>query len=852
MPADTTTTNDPARSLRRRYLILIGVLGVVLLAGAVIGQRELSTSSSASAAQLQARNQVLEHSRAIRVGVFEGYKSLNAFLLDPTRSEHRPKVAEWLDQAISNSERLLSDAWIAEHRQVDNVRRLKQATVALRSNIGQLIETRLEPTRQYPALAAANELMRPNRNAFNNAMALALRETGQLAQQDDSAREVLRQLFQARHLWTQMVSNFRLYLANRVGSFDEASLPMQESAIALLREELHSRLQELSGLDAEGRLGFETAMALEQMTRNLAAYSEGLARVNAIHASGEWRADSKFIKDAIEPDLNLVAMLLNTVEQALADSASQDLSLLTETITLQTRFAWLISLLGLVFVAVIVLSLNLLVFRPIRSVAEGLKAEAFGEEGRPVPSAGYQETQALVDAFSEMRNQVHQRQADLQHQAYHDSLTNLPNRLLLQDRMEQAIHIARRQHTPFAFLMLDLDRFKDVNDTLGHHVGDQLLAEVGRRLRDTLREVDTIARLGGDEFAILLMDSDAATAQRIAHKITQTLNSPFDINSLRLYTGASIGIACYPDHGLDVTTLIQRADVAMYVAKRDQSNHALYALDQDNYSVSRLALMADLRQALENNELSLHYQPKLDVASGRVIGVEALLRWQHPEYGAIPPEQVVVLAEHTGLIGPLTQWVMEQALATAAGWRQDGLQLTMAVNLSVHNLRDPAFQTRVGECLALHRMPAESLTLEITEHAMMANPAEATRILRALDDMGVMLAVDDYGTGFSSLAYLKQLPVDELKIDKSFVMRMHENPNDEIIVRSTIDLAHNLGLRVVAEGVEHEQAWRKLLALGCDAAQGYHMSRPLPPDDLRDWLARQADRASSGAALHRV
>jgi diguanylate cyclase (GGDEF)-like protein len=852
MPADEIKTRTAVRSLRTRYLILIGVLGAVLLVGAVIGQRSLSQSSSAGAAQLQARNQVLEHSQAIRVGVFEGYKSLNAFLLDPTRQEHRPRIAEFLEQAISNSDRLLTDAWVADHEQSDNVQRLRRAAVAMHSNIEQLIETRLEPTRQYPALAAANEVMSPNRNAFNNAIALALRETAQLAQEDEAARQVLARLFEARHLWSQTVSNFRLYLANRVGSFDEASLPIQERGIRTLQGELEKQLRELAELDAEGRLGFETAAAVEQMIGNLSAYGEGLARVKAIHASDEWRADIKFIKDAIEPELNLIATLLNTIEKAIADSAGEDLALLTDAITLQTRFAWLISLLGLVFVAVIVLSLNLLVFRPIRAVAEGLKAEAFGEEGVAVPSAGYQETQDLVTAFSEMRKQVHQRQADLQHQAYHDSLTNLPNRLLLQDRMEQAIQIARRHHTPFAFLMMDLDRFKDVNDTLGHHVGDQLLAEVGQRLHDTLREVDTIARLGGDEFAILLMDSDAKTAQRVAQKITDALSSPFDINSLRLYIGASIGIACYPEHGLDVTTLIQRADVAMYVAKRDQSTHALYALEQDNYSVSRLALMADLRQALQQDALTLHFQPKLDLASGQVLGVEALLRWQHPEYGAIPPEQVVVLAEHTGLIGPLTQWVMENALATAAAWRKQGLILTMAVNLSVHNLRDPAFQTRVSECLALHQLPAEVLTLEITEHAMMANPAEATRILRALDEMGVMLAVDDYGTGFSSLAYLKQLPVDELKIDKSFVMRMHENPNDEIIVRSTIDLAHNLGLRVVAEGVEHEQAWHKLSALGCDAAQGYYMSRPLPPDQIHDWLSRQSGNARPAAALRDV
>jgi diguanylate cyclase (GGDEF)-like protein len=831
----TDNTKKNLRSLRTRYLLLIAVLAIVTFLGGVLGQRNLTQSSSESAAQLQARNHVLEYSRGMRVGLFESYKSLNALLLDPTRKEHRPRIYEFLNLAILDSESLLTDPWIAQHGQRATVQHLKDASIALGIDINKLIETRLDPTRQYPSLEVGNTQMQPNRDLFNNTIALAVGESGQ-PPEGGVDMTVLHHLLQVRHLWTQMLSNFRLYLANRVGSFNESALPAQENAVDTMYQVLVQRLQELSDLDAQGKLGFQTSAAVDDMTHALAGWYGGFVKVKEIHHSDNWRADIKFIKTHIEPNLNRIGSLLNKLEQSIADASGNDQANLTHAIAVQTHMAWIIGGLGLLLVVAIVLSLNLLVFRPIQLVSEGLKAEAFGREGTPLPQARSQETQDLIDAFSEMRKQVHQRQADLQHQATHDSLTDLPNRTLLQDRMEQAIHLALRQQSRFAFLMMDLDRFKDINDTLGHHVGDLLLTEIGQRLRHTLREADTIARLGGDEFAILLLDSDQHSAEQVAQKIIAALVQPFEIDELHLYVGGSIGIACFPEQGTDVATLIQRADVAMYVAKSDHRNYALYSPQQDNYSIGRLALMADLRQALQHDALSLHYQPKLNLDNGEVIGVEALLRWDHPEYGVIPPEQVVQLAEHTGLIGPLTYWVLERAVTTAAAWRAKGRALNMAVNLSVHNLRDQQFQTRVAECLAAHQLPPQALTLEITEHAMMANPMEATQILHALDAMGVQLAVDDYGTGFSSLAYLKQLPVDELKIDKSFVMRMHENPNDEIIVRSTVDLAHNLGLRVVAEGVEDAATWNSLREFGCDYAQGYHMSRPLPLGELDAWL----------------
>jgi len=831
-----TSNRRQSHSLRTRYLLLIASLGVVVFVTALWGHHTLNQVSTASTQQLQARQDVTQHSRMVRVEMFESYKSLNAFLLDPSRKDHRQRTLAYLNMAIIDSDRLLATPWITLHRQQDDARALKDALVAMGLDIASLAETRTDPTRQYPSMAASNRLMQPNRNRFNNAIALALGETSQLSAQ---RTDVLEELIEVRHLWTQMVSNFRIYLANRMGSFNEAVLPKQEQAVITMQDVLAEYLARLAKRGENDELGFETTAAVQDMIEALAGWYAGFTQVKAIHGSTEWRADVQLIKERIEPNLALITAALGNIEQAMTQAVADDLTSLTDAIQAQTRMAWMLGVIGLLFIGLIIVSLDHLVFRPIRLVADGLKAEAFGKEGVPLPKANSLEAQNLIDAFTEMRNQVHQRQTALQHQATHDALTDLPNRSLLQDRLDQAIQAARRHHTPIAFMMLDLDRFKDINDTLGHHVGDQLLGEIGNRLNHTLREADTIARLGGDEFGVLLLDTDRDSAPQVAGKITEALTAPFQLGELRLYIGASIGIAVYPDDGEDATTLVQRADVAMYMAKRNQTRHALYQPDQDTYSIGRLALMGELRTALQRDSLALHYQPKLRLSDGKVTGAEALLRWNHPEYGAIPPDQVVALAEHTGQIGSLTYWVLNRALSTAAGWHRDGQALNLAVNLSVHNLRDHNFQQQVRDCLAAHRFPAESLTLEITEHAMMANPTDAIEVLKELDVMGVRLAVDDYGTGFSSLAYLKQLPVDELKIDKSFVMRMHRNPNDEVIVRSTIELAHNLGLRVVAEGVESAESWGMLKRFGCETAQGFHMSRPLPAEQFNDWLAQR-------------
>ncbi len=449
-----------------------------------------------------------------------------------------------------------------------------------------------------------------------------------------------------------------------------------------------------------------------------------------------------------------------------------------------------------------------------------------------------------------------QRQAaENAHQALHDALTGLPNRTMLRDRTDQAIHQADRELVPAALLLIDLDRFKEVNDTLGHHYGDQLLVQVGERLQAALRQVDTVARLGGDEFAVLLPRIETGEgATTVARKLQDVLEEPFLLEDLALDVEASIGVAVYPQHGSDADELLQHADIAMYVAKETHAGFVLFDPAQDQHSPRRLALLGELRRAIESDQLVLHYQPKVDAHSGRVLGVEALVRWQHPEHGLIPPGEFIPLAERTGLIGPLTHYVLDAALRQCQQWRQAGHELAVAVNISARRLLDVEFPDEVASLLARWEVPARLLVVEITESTIMADPDRALEILGRLDAMGVQLSIDDFGTGYSSMAYLKSLPVHELKVDRSFVTQMNSDSRDAVIVRSTIDLGRNLGLRVVAEGVEDQTTLQELDVLGCDAIQGYYVSRPVPPDDLIRWLEQhqaalpipQPTRASSG------
>jgi diguanylate cyclase (GGDEF)-like protein/PAS domain S-box-containing protein len=434
----------------------------------------------------------------------------------------------------------------------------------------------------------------------------------------------------------------------------------------------------------------------------------------------------------------------------------------------------------------------------------------------------------------------------LEHQALHDALTGLANRTLFGEHLLRALFAARRNGEPRAVLVMDLDGFKRVNDTLGHEQGDALLEQVAERLVGALREADTIARLGGDEFAILPGGpTDLATASEVAFKIERTCAIGFQLEQEVVQVSASIGIALFPEHGTTTAELLRRADMAMYVAKRSGSGHAVCDAAAEKQTAHQLALLVDLRQCIAREQLVLHYQPKINLVTREISGVEALLRWHHPIHGLMGPGSFMAEVERTELITPVTRWVLDEALRQQRVWRYEGVDLTMAVNISARSLGpNSSLPATVAELTETWGTPPEQLVLELTESAVIE--AAAPEILDRLHGMGERLSIDDFGTGYSSLAYLQRLPVDEIKIDRSFVMRLEEETDQAVIVRSTIDLAHNLGLTVVAEGVEDQTPLDMLVAYGCDSAQGYFFSPPCTADELTKWLTESPYGAATG------
>jgi diguanylate cyclase (GGDEF)-like protein len=431
------------------------------------------------------------------------------------------------------------------------------------------------------------------------------------------------------------------------------------------------------------------------------------------------------------------------------------------------------------------------------------------------------------------------RSERLHRMATTDELTGLPNRESFRARVAQEIAAATREGTTFAVMMMDLDRFKEINDTLGHHYGDTLLRELGPRLAGAVSPAGLVARFGGDEFAILpgLSGDDPDELEELALPLLHCVQRPFVVDELTLEVGASIGIARFPHDGTDANTLLRCADVAMYTAKEGDSGFEVYAADQDHHSVQRLGALSDFRRGLATDEIVVHYQPIVDLDDLRVRGAEGLVRWQHPEHGLLPPGAFINAVEQTGLIGPLTRYVLERSIGQCADWRRQGRELDVAVNLSVRNLLDRNLPREIERLLDAYSLPPEALQLEITERMLMSDPDRALAIVSRLSDLGVRLSVDDYGTGYSSLANLRRLPIDELKIDRSFVTPMLRDESDLIIVRSTINLAHDLGLKIIAEGVEDEPTLEHLSLLGCDLAQGFHLSRPLAADAFAAWVA---------------
>jgi diguanylate cyclase (GGDEF)-like protein len=485
---------------------------------------------------------------------------------------------------------------------------------------------------------------------------------------------------------------------------------------------------------------------------------------------------------------------------------------------------------------------------PLGQTVQFADMVAGGRFDGTLPSGGPREVQALTEAFNRMRAGIASREERISELAYRDPLTGLPNRSLFSDRLRQAIANSERNGFPMSVLVMDVDRFKSVNKVLGYEFGDRMLKSVAVRLQEALpRKADTVARLGGDEFAVLLVAQDVREATRVADMLLRSLSSPMTLDGQLVDVGVSIGIAGSPEHGRDPGFLLARADAAMDAARRTKTGFAVFDPAMEADTQGTISLMSELRAAVAEEQLVLFYQPKATFASKHCESVEALIRWQHPARGMVPPDQFILFAEHTGYIREITKWVIDRSVAQAVRWRRSGLDIGVAINVSARDLVYENLPSFVDAVLRQHGLEAERITLEVTESAVMDNVKRAYEALKHLAGLGVRLSVDDFGTGYSSLAQLKRMPVHEMKIDSSFVRELATNPNDSVIVRSTINLGHSMGLAVVAEGIEDAKTWELLQGWGCDLGQGYFLSRPLAGPQLESWLRGRPPRALSSA-----
>jgi diguanylate cyclase (GGDEF)-like protein len=599
----------------------------------------------------------------------------------------------------------------------------------------------------------------------------------------------------------------------------------------MLDDDLTRRLQKLTGLNISFiQPGKVFASSLPQTERTLLSHAD-----ISLTSANTWRTltldNIDYVTFAAPLPMNsgqtMTVLLQRSLTDALRDYKSLQLQLIATQI-----LSLILAALGAFFIASTIT-------RPLRRMTEYVKNIAAGKYSEPLPLDSKGEIGILVQEFTHMQHEITEREASILHLAYHDNLTGLPNRNDFQRRVQAQVELAKINGGRVAVFVMDLDNFSDINVTLGHLSGDFLLKRVAERLLRECRPGDYIARLGGDEFAVLVADFESVheLIQWVMH-YRKIFNEPFDVENISLTVNATMGVAIYPEHAENSGTLMQRAEVAMYIGKRKKMPYSIYNSSQDHHSVLRLALMSELKPAIECDELVLYYQPKLDLPSNTINGVECLVRWVHPVHGFISPDEFIPLAEQTGNIRFLTRWVIASAFSQNEIWRnQKHLDLMMSINISAVDLLDPQFFQYVETQLQKYNVPPQSIIFEVTESAVMDDPDKAIAMLSRLNAMGVGLSIDDFGTGYSSMAQLKRLPVNELKIDKSFVLDVANNDDDKIIVRATIELAHNMHLKVVAEGVETIASLNLLKELGCDSAQGFYLSKPVAVNIFEKWLA---------------
>ncbi|UCE89277.1 MAG: EAL domain-containing protein [Pseudomonadota bacterium] len=839
------------KSLRGRYLYLAVALSLVLAAAALAGRAYVNNTSQRQLQNLEQRADALDAMGDVDRQVQTIETRLQRFMILPSK-DSRAEIdsAQALhDAAVA---RLIDTEWIASDESLSELLQgLQRDGARLRREISRLVTARRDTERWFPATSVMRQQMLAANMRFNAAVTLALEEALQSTRAGSPAM-TYQLLSDTRHAWLQLISEFRLYVSSRIGLFindPEAGMQGRAMNIGIYTGHIGELLEELTILQQSGRLDLQATESVNDMREAYREWIAGYEQVVTMISTQAWRNDLGILQRDIEPLFQRIAQRMSTLQLELGVASAKDITLLTE---LAGQLSGYVVVLAAASIAVVLTGFFLFhrtLLRPIASVARALKEEASGRAITAVPASRAEEIRNLADAFEEMREQVRMRQAHLDHMAHHDHLTDLPNRALFRDRLEHALARAQRERHLVGLMFLDLDRFKQINDSLGHGVGDQLLQGVARRIRVVVRNTDTVARLGGDEFAVIVEDADSADQiASVGQKILDTLAEPFTIDEHTVHATTSIGIALAPTDDRNTEALIKDADVAMYHAKA-QGRHRLhfYSREMTLRVTKHLEMETDLRRAFENGEFQNYYQPIIDLRDSKIMGVEALLRWEHPEHGLVQASEFIPVLEDISLIGPLTHWVIEHACAEFQQCLQDGSPVgSLSVNLSGNLLKTGTIVSTIVEALEHSAMDPKRLVVEITEDSLVQDLREARSALQTLRGMGIRIALDDFGTRQSSLSHLRDQPIDIVKIDREFVLDIPGDAKDSRLVAAIIAMAHNLDMQVVAEGVQREEQLEFLQQHGCELVQGFLFHEAVPASKLRTLAVRD------GSAAHRT
>ncbi len=820
------------KSFRTRYLLVAVSTIVSTIVFISFIEHYISTSSEAGLDKVEQRLNVAQLNSQLNSRTQTAARLLNLYLFNPKRNYRTDFVRQLkITQRVTQS--LLKHPWIHNQHLETEIKKLQDLLIQLQNRSNKLMKIRLNGEQMYPAMRLANGSMRSNNNAIINLLNAAIFE---LQVDDEHNNKIHTGIMDLRDKWRRTINAYRLYLINRLSSLSESRLSGQSIDVRLFYKVFKKTVSSLKKSVHTTELSIETTQTFSKILSLADRWLDGFNEVDNINKTDAWRGDLPIILNAIYPIFDQIYSMTRLLDNKINIASTLDVKKQHQSSHDISFTLWGIEALLIILITVGYFILDHSLLKPLSKLSSSLHKNMDMDIDLLLPDAQTKEIDDFVKAYQHMQSQIHSRQEKLEHIAMHDDLTNLPNRSLLIDRMTLAISNAQRFKNNFAVIILDLDRFKEVNDTLGHLVGDNILQQVAQRLSTLLRDTDTVARLGGDEFAILLTYVDKQTVSDIANKISNAIEKVYHVQEHNLYLGASLGISLYPQHGLTTEVLLKHADVAMYMAKRSDIDYVIYKPENDEHNVKQLSLLSDLRQAIDLQQLRLVYQPIYTTATNSIIGYEALIRWQHPKYGLFSPDNFILLAEQTGLIKKITLWVVDTALKNFALWPIKHDDAYISINVTAWDLQDQLFITHIKKSLKTYKVKPESLMLELSERSMMTDSARIEISLNNLKTLGIRISIDDFGTGFSSLSILKQLPVSILKIDKSFVLKMSTIKNDTLIVHSIIDLAHNLELKVIAEGVEDTESRDLLKKFNCDYCQGYLFSTPLNEEQLLSLL----------------